>query len=419
MINQFRQIGPALIVAAVVLGPGSILTSTRVGMQFGYAGVPVVLVTTILMIGMVALAAQIGAYYPDSPCDQLARRLGRPVTIAIGLVLFAIVAVFQYSNNIALLAGLGPLLEQHPDTTRPLMAWHWIPASILVLFNAFVIACLFQLQHLYKKVEHLMKILVGFMILAFLVNFVIVLGIPPSANGTPGTTSRDWVGLLGLVGTTFSIAGAFYQAYLVKEKGWGVEETRRGLLDSILSISILGGLTIIILITAVRVFHGSTPPVSFNDVGDVARQLEPLFGSWAKLVFSLGIIAGALSSFLVNALVGGTVLADALGLGCRLQDRSTQVATSAALLCGLIIALCNLGEGGGTVSLITFAQALTVLGLPALAATLLYLGTRKELTKERRIPGWILSLGTCGFFLSVFVAWRMAAIVLDKLTPFE
>jgi hypothetical protein len=33
------KIGPTIIVAAVVLGPGSILTSSRVGADFGFPGV--------------------------------------------------------------------------------------------------------------------------------------------------------------------------------------------------------------------------------------------------------------------------------------------------------------------------------------------------------------------------------------------
>ena len=55
-----RSIGPAIIVAAVVLGPGRILTSSKVGAQFGWFGVPVLMVAVILMIGMVALSARLG-----------------------------------------------------------------------------------------------------------------------------------------------------------------------------------------------------------------------------------------------------------------------------------------------------------------------------------------------------------------------
>ena len=78
-----RSIGPAIIVAAVVLGPGSILTSSKVGAQFGWFGVPVLMVAVILMIGMVALSARLGVVYRNSLCDELALRLNRPVAVAV------------------------------------------------------------------------------------------------------------------------------------------------------------------------------------------------------------------------------------------------------------------------------------------------------------------------------------------------
>ena len=42
MRGLLKSIGPAIIVAAVVLGPGSILTSSKVGATFGVLGLPVV-----------------------------------------------------------------------------------------------------------------------------------------------------------------------------------------------------------------------------------------------------------------------------------------------------------------------------------------------------------------------------------------
>ena len=66
-------------------------------------------------------------------------------------------------------------------------------------------------------------------------------------------------------------------------------------------------------------------------------------------------------------------------------------------------------------SLITLAQALTVLGIPALAAALVYLGTRKELTGERKVPSWILVLSSAGFLISCLLAVRTAQAVWEKI----
>ena len=414
MKRFLSSIGPAIIVAGVVLGPGSILTSSKVVAQYGYPAIAVIALATLLMIAMVALGARIGVIYDDSPCDQLAARLGRPVAVVVGLIVFGLVAIFQYSNNVAIISGIAPLLESAGGTPSPLTQGS-APAIILIVFNTFVITCLYRLRHLYGSIEKLMKLLIVLMVVAFLINFIVVLATPRGYTPVPPAERPDIIPLLGLIGTTFSVAGAFYQAYLVKEKGWQLVDARKGVFDSIISISVLGLVTTVILMTATRVFYGRPEPVVLGNVGDVARQLQPLFGSWAKIIFCLGIFAGAFSSFLVNALVGGTVMSDALGKGSRLENRWPLALTTAALLCGMIIAIINLRDAQSTVNLIAFAQALTVLGLPALALALLYLGTRSELTGIRKVPRWIIILAILGFIVSCIVATRTAILVLEKV----
>jgi Mn2+/Fe2+ NRAMP family transporter len=416
MKNIFRSIGPAIIVAAVVLGPGSILTSSRVGASFGLAGLPVIAVATVLMIAMVALAARLGVVYENSLCGELTSRLGRRASVAIGLTLFVLVALFQSSNNLALIGGIEPMICDEPLSP-------WIRAAILLAINGLVIASLYLLQNLYGRIEALMKCLIALMTIAFLFNFVQILLNPPEA-AAKGVSSQnsvdlDWLALMGMIGTTFSVGGAFYQGYLVKEKGWGIGEARKGVVDSVVSISVLGLVTAMILLTSWNVFYGRSEPVELKSVGDVAKQLEPLFGPAAKVIFCCGILAGGLSSFLVNALIGGTVMSDAMGKGASLRDSWPLHLTALALLVGMVVAIASMAGNGGTVHLITFAQALTVLGIPALAAALIYLGTRPELTAERKVPSWMIFVASIGFLIACATACLTATKVYQKLTALE
>lgn len=401
-----------MVVAAVVLGPGSILTSSKVGAGFGGMGVPVVIAAAIMMIGMVALAARIGVSYQGSTCDELASRLGRPLAIVVGLILFLVVALFQSSNNLAMVAGLSPLIEmmnggKAVGTTGQIL--------LLLLFNGILIGVLYLMRELYRWVEKLMKFLIGVMVVAFLFNFLVVYLTPRSFEFAAPKDTGDLFALIGLIGTTFSVGGAFYQSYLVKEKGWGVSDAKRGLFDTVVSISVLGLVTVVILLTSMRVFYGRPDQPELTSVDQVARQLEPLFGSWATVIFSVGIVAAAFSSFLVNAMIGGTVMSDSLGKGSRLGKGWPIHLTSVALLTGMGVAMLSLTQSGSTVTLITFAQALTVVGNPALGASLLYLGTRPELSGPRRIPRWILALASLGFVISCVVAVRTALAVWDKI----
>lgn len=404
----FQSIGPAIIVAAVVLGPGSILTSSKVGATFGLIGFPVVIVAATLMIAMVALSARLGAVYENSLCDELASRLGRPVTVTIGLILFTLVALFQSSNNIALIGGVEPMLGDQILSVP-------MRSGILIAVNLLIIASLYRLRNLYGSVEQMMKLLIGLVTIAFVVNFAVVFSQARTFEPVEPTGTLDWIPLLGMIGTTFSVGGAFYQAYLVKEKGWGLAEVRAGVIDSVFSISILGMVTSIILLTSWRVFYGNPNPVQLSSVADVARQLEPSFGTTAKIIFCGGILAGALSSFLVNALIGGTVMSDSIGKGSRLQDKWPVHLTVVALIVGMAVAIASLAKEGSTVHLITLAQSCTVLGIPALAAALIYLGTRPELVGPRRVPPAFLIMAVIGFIVSCGLALLTAQKVYDKL----
>lgn len=410
------KIGPTIIVAAVVLGPGSILTSSRVGADFGFPAWFVLALSTFLMIGMVTLAARLGVTYERSLCEELAARLGRGASLFVGLVLFLVVALFQSSNNLAIIAGLEPLVEDIGDGR--LLAGTGVSLMVLLVINFFVAFCLFRVRSLYSQIERLMKILVLVMIFAFTGNLIVVIFGALDSEAVQKTTSRksDLIPLLGMIGTTFSIGGAFYQGYLVREKGWKLADWKKGLRDSIFGICVLGIVTSFIFITSVLTFHGRADGFELKSVGDVAKQLEPLFGKGAKVIFSLGIMAGAFSSFLVNAVIGGTILSDSLGKGWRLSDTMPRVLTCCALLIGMGVASWSLSGGSGTVTLITIAQALTVLGLPMLAAALIYLGTRKELVGERKVPKWIL--GTCwlGFVVACSLAVKTALMVWDKVS---
>ncbi len=202
MLRVLKSIGPAIIVTAVVLGPGSILTSSKVGASFGVIALPVVAGSAILMIAMVALAARLGVVYEKSLCTELADRLGRPVSILIGGVLFTLVALFQSSNNIALIGGLEPMLGEETLSSG-------IRTAILIAVNVLVIACLYLLRNLYSFIERIMKVLVGVMILAFLANLIVVFANPLSYVPVTSESPLEWLPLLAMIGTTFSVGEPF------------------------------------------------------------------------------------------------------------------------------------------------------------------------------------------------------------------
>jgi Mn2+/Fe2+ NRAMP family transporter len=179
------------------------------------------------------------------------------------------------------------------------------------------------------------------------------------------------------------------------------------MIDSLVGAGVLAGVSIVLMSTAAAALHGTgVTSADLATIGDVAKQFEPLFGQYATLLFSVGVFAGGFGAFLVNALIGGNMLADGFGRGATMNDTGTRHATAAALLIAMTIACGCLLAGVKPVAAITIAQASTVVGLPALALALLYLASRKDLPEGGQIPRWMLFAAVIGLAVTLLLTTR-------------
>ena len=219
----WRSLGPALITACVVFGPGSLLISANVGANYGYELLWLLILTAILMGTFLTMGARIGVVGGATPCTLIARRLGRPAAALVGITLCLICGTFQFSNNLAVAAAAGAFL--------PKEAVPWV----LVAVNGLIIAFLFSAKQVYRMLERLMKVMVGVILLCFAVNLVLaqpdllgmikglIPGLPEGVKlGIPekveGQIADPMILIASLLGTTFSVAAAFFQGNLVREK---------------------------------------------------------------------------------------------------------------------------------------------------------------------------------------------------------
>ena len=412
-VRWWRSLGPGIITASVVFGPGSLMANSKLGSTYGYELLWLIGLTAVLMGTYLVMAARIGMSASGTPCQLVAARGGRWLAVLIGLTLCGICSAFQFGNNLAIAAAV-----------RQLGGPAWLTGyALLPLLNGLAIVFLFSFKRLYRGIERLMMLMVGVMLVAFLFNLVrvrpdltaavtglipalpegLTLGLPRRTDD--GTSIFDpMILLVALVGTTFSVGGAFYQASLVREKGWTGGAYRRGIADAIAGVCVLASISVIIMLTAGTVLRGQ----SASNVGELATQLRPLFGPSAHALFCLGLLAAALSSVLVNAMIGGNVLADGLGLPARLRDPGPKALTVVVLLVGMTVAMLVQWGGFKTVNAIIFGQALTVLGNPLMAGVLLWLANRRDVMGDRRNGPVLNVLGGIGLAVVVVLALRVA-----------
>ncbi len=428
----WQSIGPALITACVVFGAGSLLISSNVGATYGYELVWLLLLTGLLMGTFVTMGARIGVVGGATPCKLVADRLGRPAAAVVGITLCLICTSFQFANNLAVAAAVDALgvsrlfgdPQQMTEKTRSL-----INSGVLLTFNALIIILVFSLKQVYSALERIMKVMVAVILISFLANLFLVrpdVGevlkglIPHLPEGISiGLPSRGESGvadpmlLIGaLLGTTFSVAAALYQGNLVREKGWTIREYNRGIGDAIAGVAVLTGVSAIIMMTSGTVLRGQ----SANDISVLASQLRPLLHAATHVLFCVGLLAVATNPFVINAMIGGSILADGLGKPARLSDRWSRFFTVAVLLFGMILAMIVLHTPVKMVDAIIFGQALTVVGNPLMAITILWLANRKDIMGERRNKLIHNILGGIGLLVVVFMAIRVLCLIVLKLS---
>lgn len=419
----WRSIGPALITACVVFGPGSLLISSKIGATHGYQLLWLLALTGVLMGTYMTTAARIGVMGGATPCTLIARRLGRVAAAIIGINLCLICTSFQFSNNLAVAAAFETLgvvrlfgdPAQMTERTKNL-----INTGVLLGFNAFVIGGVFALRQVYRGLERIMKVMVAVILVSFLFNLFVVRPdlvaifkglIPglPSGGETGGITPMLLIA--SLLGTTFSVAAAFYQGNLVREKGWSIADYRNGIGDSIAGVTVLTGISAIIMITGAAVLQGK--PAA--DIGDLALQLRPLLGPATHVLFCIGLLAVAMNPFVINAMIGGSILADGLGKPARLSDRWSRWFTVLVLLVGMGMAMVVLHTSIRKMDAIVFGQAMTVTGNPLMAAAILYLANQKDIMQERRNRLVHNILGGLGFIIVLWMALRVLGTLLSRL----
>lgn len=389
-----KSLGPGFIIASVVLGPGSITVASRIGSEFGYAFLWVIVISIVFMITYTSMASRFGVVNSKSMLQSMADTYGRWFAIVIGISAFLASSSFQFGNNLGIGIGM--------EGITGISEWVWP-----VIFTPLGIILIFWAKNLYKVLETLMKFMVMIMIIAFFINLLLTRPeLAPLARGfVPSKISPDSLPMVAaLMATSFSLAAALYQSYLAQDKGWKKEHLKNSLRDTYTGILLLGLISAVVLVTSAAALHPRG--IIVNSAADMALQMEALFGSAAKLVFSVGLCAAAFSSMMVNSVIGAGLLADGLGLGRSMNDRTTKFFIMAILLIGMLVAVFFRGN---VIYALIMAQASSMLAVPLIAIGLfLMLNNKKAMGDYRnnRMQNIIAIVGFLAIILMVYFMYQ-------------
>jgi manganese transport protein len=359
-VRPRRRIGPGAIVAAAFIGPGTVTTATLAGARFGYALLWALTFSVIATVIFQEMAARLGLVTGVGLGEAIRSRFaaGSLRLVAVGLVIAAIVfgnAAYETGNLLGASLGLAGIMG------GPTRAW-------AIAFAIIAFALLWSGR--YRLIERFMIAMVVLMSIVFLGTAIVLR--PPIGElmsglfvpRLPGSTAL--VVAIGLIGTTVVPYNLFLHAAAVTERWKDETDLPAARFDLGVAIILGGIVSMAIVATSAAALHGSGA-TTITGAGDMAAQLEPVLGVWARDFFAAGLLAAGFTSSITAPLAAAWAAAGALGWPRDLRDRRLRIVWIIVLGSGAAFA----ATGIRPVPAILFAQVANGVLLPAIAVFLL------------------------------------------------
>lgn len=406
MEGFFKRIGPAFVVGACIIGPGSITVMSKTGAKYAYSMLWLALFAGVITCCFVAFFMRFGIYSQETFFDVIRRRLGpagKLSAVLCGVSLASTDVLFQFGNCLGVTTGMHVLFKGVPQIIWPF------------LFTGAAIVFMFGFKKIYKIIERLMAFFLVLMLGAFTVN--LVNAGPEMGEAAKGLLPAipaevDMVTLGGLVGTTFCLVAVVFQAYVVKAKGWGEKDLANGLTDTITALAIVTLLGCIMMMTAAAIVH----PGDVSTPADLASQLKDALGDFGEVIFGVGFCAAAFSSFVTNSVIGGTILNDAFSLGGKIDSKATKFFATLVLLVGLATSLVIIEyKPDFKVIAIALGQAATMLAIPLGAVAAVIVLFDRDAVKGRVLTPWAKGLVGLGVVVLIGISATLFSKVSEVL----
>ena len=386
------RLGPGLLVTAAFIGPGTITTASVAGANFGFALIWTLLFSVIATILLQSMAARLGVATGQDLAQALRANIQTPLfkSLAIFLVISAIgvgSAAYEAGNLSGASMGLiGIFPNVNPQIWTPLIAF--LSAGLL-----------YSGKH--KVVENALIVLVILMSLVFI--STLIMASPSLADilsgFTPSLPEGSITTVLALVGTTIVPYNLFLHSGVLAAKHDSKSDLQKVIkqtnVDSGLSITLGGVITLAILSTASVAFYGTN--AGQISAANMAVQLEPLLGDGAHYFFAIGLFAAGLTSAITAPLAGAYAVCGMLGWSNDMASTRFKSVAIIILLFGAAVASLGLDP----VAVIIFAQAANGLLLPVITIYLVWLVNQKSVM-GKFTNSFILNLVTLPVLMLIF-----------------
>jgi Mn2+/Fe2+ NRAMP family transporter len=370
MKNWFKNIGPATLIAAAFIGPGTVTLCSIAGVEFGFDLLWAMLLSIIATMVLQEMSARLGVVSQRGLAEILRNEIRNPIIkiLSILLILSAIVignAAYEAGNISGGVLGLSTLF---PGSSINIGSFSLNYLSIIIGLIAFFILYIGN----YKILERILIVLVIFMSLSFVITAVVT---KPDLLSVfkgvfiPKFPKDSLFTIIGLIGTTVVPYNLFLHASLVKEKWHKKEDLPLARKDTFIALFVGGIVSMAIIISA-----SSSNLVTINNAIDLAKGLEPIYGTSAKYFLAIGLFAAGITSAITAPLATAYVVSGIFGWEKGLKSKRFKAVWMSILLLGVLFSSLQIKP----IEIIKFAQIANGIMLPVISGFLLWIMNKKE-----------------------------------------
>ncbi|MFT5692497.1 MAG: manganese transport protein [Oceanicoccus sp.] len=393
------KIGPAFLVTAAFIGPGTVITASLAGANYGFSLLWALLFAVVATIILQEMAARLGIVTQQGLGENIRNAFEHPVlkAISILLVVSAIVignGAYQSGNISGASLGLASLIE--------LESILGLASTVLWPFLIGAIAFLLLWTGSYKVIEKALVVLVALMSLAFLLTLLIAqpdFSQLVSGLFSPSIPSGASLTVIALIGTTVVPYNLFLHSASASQKWQSPKQLPDARKDLFLAIPLGGLISIAIVSTAATAFFGES--VTLNSVADLAPALQPIAGDMAKILMASGLFAAGISSAVTAPLAAAYALSGILGLNKQLDSNQFKSIWASIIIIGVFVS----SIGYRPIEIIWFAQVANGILLPVVTVFLLWLMNTERLKNHRN--NWLQNmLGLAVLLVTLILSGR-------------
>lgn len=363
-----RRFGPGMLVAAAFIGPGTVTTASIAGANFGFVLMWALLLSIIVTFVLQEMSSRLGIVSGLGLSEALRSSINNHFLKAFLMILIVSAlgignAAFEVGNITGAAIGLSQISSLS------------ISSSVLIVG---ILVLILLGTRIFKMLEQILTVLVVIMSLLFLLTMITIeIDYSKLLRGLfiPTVTASSLLTIMALIGTTVVPYNLFLHADASKRK-WKDQELNQALnnsrADTAISIGLGGLITLAIMSTSAVAFFGSSMEISSENL---ARQLEPILGSYSSYIFNFGLFVAGITSAVTAPLAASIAVTEALGWKNDPSSFRFKLVWIIILLIGVLFAYF----GTKPLQAILFAQATNALLLPFLALFLFYVVNNSRL----------------------------------------